>query len=237
MINEEDHLRIQCLSPGFQVRETWEWASKIDDLFEESVDYAFDEKLGYLTSCPTNVGTGIRASVMMHLPALVITGQINRVLSAVTQIGLAVRGLYGEGSEATGNLFQVSNQITLGQSELEIIDNLHRITRQIISQEKEARKRLLSESRLRLEDRVRRSYGILRYAATIDSKETAQRLSDVRLGVSMGLLPEVNAQVLNELLVSTQPGFLQYLSGGHLSPEERDVKRAELIRRRLASAG
>jgi len=237
MINEEDHLRIQCLSPGFQVRETWDWASKIDDLFEENLEYAFDEKLGYLTSCPTNVGTGLRASVMMHLPALVLTGQINRILSAVTQVGLAVRGLYGEGSEAIGNLFQVSNQITLGQSETEIIDNLYRVTRQIADQEREARRRLMAESRLRIADRVRRSYGILRHAEIIDSKESAQRLSDLRLGVSLGLVPEVSEQTLNELLVSTQPGFLQHSHGGALSPEQRDVKRAELIRRRLAEAG
>lgn len=235
MINEEDHLRIQCLYPGFQVREAWEYASKIDDIFEESVDYAFDEKYGYLTSCPTNVGTGIRASVMMHLPALVMTGQINRILSAVTQVGLAVRGLYGEGSEATGNLFQVSNQITLGQSESEILDNLHAVARQLIGHEKAARERLLRESRTRVEDRVRRSYGILKYASVIDSKEAAQRLSDIRLGAHLGLLPEVDQDVLNELIVSTQPGFLQQQSGEALTPEQRDMTRAQIIRSRLAS--
>lgn len=236
MINEEDHLRIQCLYPGFQIREAWEYASKIDDIFEESVDYAFDEKYGYLTSCPTNVGTGIRASVMMHLPALVLTGQINRILSAVTQVGLAVRGLYGEGSEATGNLFQVSNQITLGQSETEIIDNLYSVARQIIGHEKAARERLLStDSRPRIEDRIRRSYGILSYAGIMDSKEAAQRLSDVRLGVHLGLLPEANPEVLNELLVSTQPGFLQQTFGEALTPEQRDMKRAQMIRSRLAT--
>ncbi len=235
MINEEDHLRIQCLYPGFQIREAWEYASKIDDIFEESVDYAFDEKYGYLTSCPTNVGTGIRASVMMHLPALVLTGQINRILSAVTQVGLAVRGLYGEGSEATGNLFQVSNQITLGQSETEIIDNLYSVARQIIGHEKAARERLLVDSRPRIEDRIRRSYGILSYAGIMDSKEAAQRLSDVRLGVHLGLLPEANPEVLNELLVSTQPGFLQQTFGEALTPEQRDMKRAQMIRSRLAT--
>ncbi|WP_027093382.1 protein arginine kinase [Cohnella thermotolerans] len=235
MINEEDHLRIQCLYPGFQIREAWEYASKVDDIFEESVDYAFDEKYGYLTSCPTNVGTGIRASVMMHLPALVITGQINRILSAVTQVGLAVRGLYGEGSEATGNLFQISNQITLGQSETEILDNLHSVARQMIGHEKAARDRLLAESRARIEDRVRRSYGILSYASIIDSKEAAQRLSDVRLGVNLGLLPEVELDVLNELIVSTQPGFLQQKFGEALNPEQRDMTRAQIIRSRLAT--
>jgi protein arginine kinase len=235
MVNEEDHLRIQCLCSGFQVREAWDWASKIDDIFEEQVDYAFDEKHGYLTSCPTNVGTGIRASIMMHLPALVMTGQINRILSAVTQVGLTVRGLYGEGSEATGNLFQVSNQITLGQSEQEIIENLFQVARQIIEHEKSARSKLLTESRPRVEDRVRRSFGILTQAVIMDSKEASQRLSDIRLGVHLGLLPGVNAQTLNELLVSTQPGFLQQTFGEVLSPEQRDMTRAELIRSRLAT--
>jgi protein arginine kinase len=235
MVNEEDHLRIQCLCSGFQVREAWDWASKIDDIFEEQVDYAFDEKHGYLTSCPTNVGTGIRASIMMHLPALVMTGQINRILSAVTQVGLTVRGLYGEGSEATGNLFQVSNQITLGQSEQEIIENLFQVARQIIEHEKSARSKLLTESRPRVEDRVRRSFGVLTQAIIMDTKEASQRLSDIRLGVHLGLLPGVNAQTLNELLVSTQPGFLQQTFGEVLSPEQRDMTRAELIRSRLAT--
>ncbi|KIL34518.1 ATP:guanido phosphotransferase [Cohnella kolymensis] len=235
MINEEDHLRIQCLCSGFQIRQAWDWASKIDDIFEEQVDYAFDEKHGYLTSCPTNVGTGIRASVMMHLPALVITGQINRILSAVTQVGLAVRGLYGEGSEAAGNLFQVSNQITLGQSEQEIIENLHQVARQMIEHEKAARTKLLSESRPRVEDRIRRSFGILTQAMIMDSKEASQRLSDIRLGVHLGLIDDVKDQTLNELLVSTQPGFLQQTYGEALSPEQRDMTRAELIRSRLAT--
>lgn len=233
MINEEDHLRIQCMRPGFQIHEAWETADRIDDVFEEQIDYAFDEEHGYLTSCPTNVGTGIRASVMMHLPALVLTGQINRILTAVTQVGLAVRGLYGEGSEATGNLFQVSNQITLGQSEREIVQNLHQVVRQIIEHERSARAKLLAESKLRIEDRVLRSYGILSHAAIMDSKEAAQRLSDVRLGVHLGILTQVNAQMLNELMVSTQPGFLQMTYGEALHPEQRDMTRAELIRGRL----
>jgi len=235
MINEEDHLRIQCLYPGFQIPEAWDFSSKIDDLFEESVDYAFDEKRGYLTSCPTNVGTGIRASVMMHLPALVLTGQINRILTAVTQVGLAVRGLYGEGSEATGNLFQISNQITLGQSEQEIIDNLHSVAKQIIGHEKAARSKLMTESRTRIEDRIKRSFGILSYATIIDSKEASQRLSDIRLGVHLGLLPQVSLETINELTVSTQPGFLQQAFGETLSPEQRDVARAQMIRTKLAS--
>ncbi|SDS57064.1 protein arginine kinase [Paenibacillaceae bacterium GAS479] len=235
MINEEDHLRIQCLYPGFQVKEAWQLAGRIDDIYEKATEYAFDEKRGFLTSCPTNVGTGIRASVMMHLPALVMTQQINRILSAITQVGLAVRGLYGEGSEALGNLFQISNQITLGQSEEEIIDNLHGVVRQIIEHEKAARQRLMQESQLRLEDRVKRSYGILSHAAIMESKESAQRLSDVRLGIDLGMIREVSPQVMNELMVMTQPGFLQQAFEEKMNTEQRDMRRAELIRNQLAS--
>ncbi|GAA3412019.1 protein arginine kinase [Paenibacillus hodogayensis] len=236
MVNEEDHLRIQCLSPGFQIREAWDVANRIDDVFESQVDYAFEERHGFLTSCPTNVGTGIRASVMMHLPALVLTQQMNRILQAINQVGLAVRGIYGEGSEAIGNVFQVSNQITLGQSEEEIIDNLHSVAKQIIEHERAARQKLLAESRIRVTDRVKRSYGILSHAAIMDSKEASQRLSDVRLGVDLGLLDGVSPHALNELMVMTQPGFLQQYARTKLSADDRDVRRAELIRDKIAGA-
>jgi protein arginine kinase len=233
MVNEEDHIRIQCLCPGFQVKEVWDLANQIDDIFESHLDYGYDEKRGYLTSCPTNVGTGIRASVMMHLPALVISQQINRILSAVTQVGLTVRGLYGEGSEALGNLFQISNQITLGQSEEEIIDNLHSVARQIIEHERAARQKLMAESRMRIVDRVNRSLGILSYAEIMDSKEAAQRLSDVRLGIDIGVIQYLSSNILNELLVMTQPGFLQQHAGESLTAEERDIRRAQLIREKF----
>ncbi|MFE5324629.1 protein arginine kinase [Paenibacillus sp. NPDC056579] len=234
MVNEEDHLRIQCLCPGFQIKEAWDLASQIDDIFEVQMDYAFDEKRGFLTSCPTNVGTGIRASVMIHLPALVLTQQINRILSAITQVGLAVRGLYGEGSEALGNLFQISNQITLGQSEQEIIDNLYGVVRQIIEHERAAREKLQLENKAKLLDRISRSYGIMSYAAIMDSKEAAQRLSDVRLGIDIGIIKNVPTQVMNELMVMTQPGFLQQYAGEKLSAEERDIRRAQLIREKFS---
>jgi len=234
MVNEEDHLRIQCLCPGFQIKEAWDLASRIDDIFETQLDYAFDEKRGYLTSCPTNVGTGIRASVMLHLPALVLTQQINRILSAITQVGLTVRGIYGEGSEALGNLFQISNQITLGQSEDEIIDNLYSVIRQIIGHERAARQRLIQETKVKIFDRVSRSYGTLSYAGIMDSKEAAQRLSDVRLGIDLGFIRNVSTRTLNELLVMTQPGFLQQSAGDKLTPEERDIRRAQLIREKLS---
>lgn len=234
MVNEEDHLRIQVLASGFQIREAWALANQVDDIFEEHLEYAFDEKRGFLTSCPTNVGTGIRASVMIHLPALVITQQINRILQAITQVGLAVRGIYGEGSEAIGNLFQISNQITLGQSEDEILDNLYSVVRQIMEHERSARQVLAAESKARMQDRVCRSYGILTHAVIIDSKEAAQRLSDVRLGLDLGMVPNVSHTALNELLVMTQPAFLQQFAGEKLSADGRDIRRAELIRSRLA---
>lgn len=234
MVNEEDHLRIQVLSPGFQIKEAWAIANRVDDIFETSLEYAFDERRGFLTSCPTNVGTGIRASVMIHLPALVMTQQINRILQAITQVGLAVRGIYGEGSEAVGNLFQISNQITLGQSEEEILDNLYGVVRQIIEHERSARALLATESKARLHDRVGRSFGVLTHAVIMDSKEAAQRLSDVRLGADLGILKEVPQTALNELLVMTQPAFLQQWAGEKLSADDRDIRRAELIRSRLA---
>jgi protein arginine kinase len=233
MVNEEDHLRIQCIMPGLRLGEAWEQASHLDDALESHLPYAFHEKFGYLTACPTNVGTGIRASVMMHLPGLVISGQINRMLSAVSQVGLAVRGIYGEGSEAAGNIFQVSNQVTLGETEEEIIGNLESIVNQLIDHERNARRALFQSNREALEDRVCRSFGILAYARRMDSKETLQRLSDVRLGIDLGIIKGVSASILKELMVMTQPAFLQKYYCKELSPGERDVRRAALIRERL----
>ncbi|MCL6575377.1 protein arginine kinase [Kyrpidia sp.] len=233
MVGEEDHLRIQCLFPGLQLKPAWDMASRVDDALEATLDWAYDEKRGYLTACPTNVGTGMRASVMMHLPALVMTDQIRRVLHAISQVGLAVRGIYGEGTEAVGNLFQVSNQITLGQSEEEIVHNLYGVTRQLIEHERRARQLLLEQNRPELEDRIGRSYGILRYAKRLDSKETMQRLSDVRLGIDLGIITGVPKGILKELMVLTRPALLQTYEGRELSPQERDVHRAALIRERL----
>lgn len=233
MLNEEDHIRIQCLFPGFQLEGAWNQANSLDDWFESHLDFAFDEKYGFLTSCPTNVGTGLRASVMMHLPALVMGQHMNRILPAINQLGLVVRGIYGEGSDALGNIFQISNQITLGRSETEIIEDLANVTKQLIEQERQARKSILESSRLRLEDRIYRSYGILSNARVIESKEATQRLSDVRLGIDLGLIKGTSSTILNELIVLTQPGFLQQYAGETLSPEQRDERRAKLIRERL----
>lgn len=233
MINEEDHLRIQCLFPGFQLTEALQAANEIDDWLEEHVNYAFDEKFGYLTSCPTNAGTGLRASVMMHLPGLVMTQQINRIVPAINQLGLVVRGIYGEGSEALGNIFQISNQITLGKSEEDIVEDLKSVVSQIISQERSAREALEKTSNIQLEDRVFRSYGILANSRIIETKEAAQCLSDLRLGIDMGYIKNISRSILNELMILTQPGFLQQYAGGPLRPNERDIRRAALIRERL----
>ncbi|GGH85481.1 protein arginine kinase [Pullulanibacillus pueri] len=233
MVNEEDHLRIQCLFPGFQLNEALTLANGIDDWIEEKFNYAFDETRGYLTSCPTNVGTGLRASVMVHLPALMITQRMNRIAPAINQFGLAVRGIYGEGSEALGNVFQISNQITLGKSEEDIVEDLRGVVMQLINQEKAARKDLLKMSKVQLEDRVYRSYGILANSRIIHSKEAAKCLSDVRLGIDLELIDELPKTILNELMVLTQPGFLQHYFRESLTPDERDIRRATLIRERI----
>lgn len=233
MLNEEDHIRIQCMFPGLQLKNAWELANQIDDLIEEVVPYSFDEELGYLTACPTNVGTGLRASVMLHLPGLVMTKQLNRVLSALGQVGLAVRGLYGEGSEMSGNIVQISNQITLGHSEQDIISNLLDVTRQIISREEQARESLVKEYRDKVADKAGRAYGQLRYATIMSSEEAMELLSDVRLGCDLGILEEVDSNILNELLVLIRPYNLQKMVGKELEPHERDTKRAELIRERI----
>lgn len=233
MLNEEDHIRIQCLFPGFQLGEALDMANQLDDWIEEEADYAFDEQRGYLTSCPTNVGTGLRASVMMHLPALVLTHKINRIIPAINQLGLVVRGIYGEGSEAIGNLFQISNQITLGKSEKDIVEDLISVVQQLIDQERSTREALYQSSHIQLEDRVYRSFGTLAYSRIIESNETAKCLSDVRLGIDLGIIKDVSRTILNELMILTQPGFLQQYFGGPLRPDERDIRRAALIRERL----
>jgi len=235
MVNEEDHLRIQILLPGQQLDQAWELASKIDDALEVKVPFAFHQQRGYLTACPTNLGTGLRASVMVHLPGLVLTGKANDLLTALGQSRLVVRGLYGEGSDALGNLFQISNQLSLGHSEDEIIRHLDQVTNQVVEHEHRAREALHRELGEQLEDRLHRAFGLLSQARIISSDEAMRLLSDVRLGVDLGLLPHVKVQALNELLVSTRPAFLQNQAGHEFSPRERDVRRATLIRERLSA--
>jgi len=230
MINEEDHLRIQCLLPGLQMGKCFELAQEIDDKLEKSLDFAFDEHRGYLTSCPTNVGTGMRASVMLHLPGIAISGQRTRIFQNINQLGMTVRGLYGEGTEIVGNYVQLSNQITLGQTENEIITNLGIISRQIVEQEKMLRKSLQEEMKYQLEDRVGRAYGILTNARVMSSNEALALLSDVRLGVDLGIIKGISPFIINQLVVAIKPAHLQRRSGGEMEAFIRDVKRAEVIK-------
>lgn len=233
MINEEDHLRIQAIYPGLQLEKAWEEADSYDNLFEDKLDYAFHERYGYLTACPTNVGTGLRASVMLHVPALIMTKQFNRILGALSQVGVAVRGLYGEGTDILGNLVQISNQITLGQSEKEIINNLFSVTRQVIEQENAARQSLLNENREQILDQSWRALGVLKYAHLLSSQEAIQLLSDVRLGFELGLIPKVERRLVTQLLIIIRPACLQLLAGKELDSRERDQERARQIRKRI----
>jgi protein arginine kinase len=233
MVNEEDHLRIQSFCPGLELEQAWQGANSLDDLLERRLKFSFHEERGFLTSCPTNAGTGMRASVMVHLPALVLTKQVGRVFNNVAKFGLTVRGLYGEGTEAFGNLFQISNQITLGQKEEEIIDNLYRITKQVIEQERMVRQGILVHGREEILNRVGRAYGTLKYAHIISTQEAMTLLSDLRLGVDLDLNREVSRRTLNELIILIGPAFLQKIVERELGPEERDVQRAVLIRKKL----
>jgi protein arginine kinase len=233
MINEEDHVRIQCLAPGLQLREAWELADKVDDLLEENLSYAYDEQLGYLTTCPTNVGTGMRASLMMHLPALAMTNNIREVLHAVGRVGITVRGIYGEGSEVKGDIYQISNQISLGQSEDDIINNIIAVARQIIDKERKARQVLMDNGRLQLEDRIYRSLGIFTNARMLNTEEALELISNLRLGVSLGILKDMDLKLLNQLLFMIQPAHVQKHKGRELQPLERDIIRAELIHERI----
>ncbi len=233
MINEEDHLRIQVLQSGFRLWEAWQRISEVDDKLAELVDYAFSPQYGYLTACPTNVGTGIRVSVMMHLPALEWTKQLRKVFKAVNKMNLAVRGLYGEGTQASGDFYQVSNQITLGKSEQEIVGTVESVVRQIIHYERKVRQALITDSRGNLEDRVWRAYGMLKNARIISSDETMDLLSSVRMGVNMGLISDVSIDTVNELFVQTQPAHLQKREGREIDTADRDAARAQLIRLRL----
>ncbi|MEM7810371.1 MAG: protein arginine kinase [Planctomycetota bacterium] len=233
MVNEEDHLRIQVLHSGFDLEDTWRRVDALDDAIEEEVTYAFDDQFGYLTSCPTNCGTGIRVSVMLHLPALVLTKEIQKVFQALQKISLAVRGLYGEGSQAMGDFYQISNQTTLGKSEDEIIANLREVVPNIIGYERRYRDALVKRDRQQLHDQVARAHGILRNAQTISSEETMHLLSSLRMGINTGLIDDVEMQTVNELFIQTQPAHLQKLREEELPSSERNVARAAYLRSRL----
>ncbi|MGQ0633816.1 MAG: protein arginine kinase [Planctomycetaceae bacterium] len=235
MVNEEDHLRIQVLRSGFELDACWQEISRIDDLLEERVNFAFNEDLGYLTACPTNVGTGIRVSVLMHLPALVLTKEIQKVFQALQKISLAVRGLYGEGSQAMGDFYQISNQITLGKSEEQLLKNLKDVVPNIISYERKVRQALVKESRQALHDKISRAYGTLKSAQSISSEETMHLLSSVRMGVNLGLIDDLPIPTVNELFIHTQPAHLQKLRKSNLDSADRNVARAAYLRQRLSS--
>lgn len=236
MINEEDHLRIQVLRSGLELEPLWREISAIDDALSSQLEFAFDEKLGYLTACPTNVGTGMRVSVMLHLPALKMTGEIEKVLRAAKDLRLAVRGLYGEGTDAIGDFYQISNQITLGQAEEEFVKEFSSsVIPRIVEYERAAREALCSERSVQLDDKVWRAFGILENARAMASDETLFFLSHVRMGVSMGRLSGIDVGTINEMLLQVQPAHLQKLHGGKLTGEERSVARANYLRQRFGS--
>jgi protein arginine kinase len=237
MVNEEDHLRLQVMHSGFTLDETWQEIDRVDDLLEERIGYAFSEEFGYLTACPTNVGTGMRASVMLHLPALEHTKQIEKVFRALQKINLAVRGLYGEGSRASGHFYQISNQVTLGKSETTILNEIQGVIPQIISYERQARTSWQRDNRQGLQDKISRAYGTLCSATMMTSEETMELLSFVRLGINLQILDEITIPTVNELFIHTQPAHLQKLMGAPLDGEERNAARARYLRSRLREAG
>src|SRR5213593_3179295 len=233
MINEEDHLRMQALRPGLQLKQAWQAIDSIDTRLEKKLEYAFNPELGYLTACPTNLGTGIRVSAMLHLPGLVLDEQINPIIQSVNKLGLAVRGLYGEGTEAFGNVFQVSNQMTLGEAETDIVERLNKVLTQLIEHEENGRGSLLEKKPKMVFNHIGRAYGTLANAHSITSKETMNLLSLMRLGIDLGMFPGAERALVDELFIVTQPAHLQKQFAEKLSAEERDVLRADMLRDRL----
>ena len=236
MVNEEDHLRLQVLRSGLQLDEAWEQINRVDDILEEELEFIYHNRFGYLTACPTNVGSGIRVSVMLHLPALKLTGEIEKVFRAAKDMKLAVRGLYGEGTEATGDFYQISNQTTLGKEEAEILDDFkHQVIPRIIDFEHHARRTLRSERAIALDDRVYRALGVLRSARLLASDETLFLLSHLRMGVHLGRVKDVEIKTVNDLVLMTQPAHLQKLMGKKLDGDERKAARAEFVRHKLGA--
>jgi len=233
MINEEDHLRIQVMKSGFDVSEAWNQINELDDLIENQVNYAYSDKLGYLTACPTNVGTGMRVSVMMHLPALVITDQIEKVFRSLARLNLVVRGMYGEGTQAMGDFYQISNQLTLGKTEEDLVARVAEVVPVVVSYERKAREHLVSENQHDLFDQVSRAYGTLQSAQQISSEETMQLLSRVRMGVNLGLIGDVELPTVNKLFIHTQPAHLQKLARGPLTSNQRNIERANYLQSHL----
>ncbi len=234
MINEEDHLRLQSIRSGFQVMEAWRIVNRLDDEIDKQVEYAFSYEWGYLSACPTNTGTGVRASMLVHLPALVHTGQIDKVLHGISQMGLAVRGFYGEGSEVMGNLFQISNRTALGTSEIDIVQSLEKVVKQVLDYEGKAREILLRDARSQIEDKVWRAYGILKYCRKVAHREVMSLTSAVRLGLCLKMVDSISVVGLNSMVFKSQPAHLQKRFGRQMGPSERDVVRADTVRKVLA---
>ncbi|MEJ2186387.1 MAG: protein arginine kinase [Gemmatimonadota bacterium] len=237
LVNEEDHLRLQSLLSGLRIRDAYRLVDSLDEELGSELPMAFHHEFGFLTSCPTNVGTGLRASLLVHLPGLVLTKEIGKVLQGLGQVGLTFRGLYGEGSEVVGNFFQVSNQTTLGKSEEDLVDHLERIVRQVIQYEAQARSVLMREAPSVIEDKIWRAYGLLRYARSLSFEEVMNLLSGVRLGVSMKLLPKVSVYTLNKIMIYSQAAHLEQAAGRPLADSEADLHRAAYVRGALASDG
>jgi protein arginine kinase len=237
MVNEEDHLRMQSLLSGLRIQEAWNMVDRVDDSLGRELPFAFHPEFGFLTSCPTNVGSGLRASVFMHLPGLVLTKEIGKALRGLGELGLTFRGLYGEGSEVVGNFFQVSNQTTLGRTEEDLIEHLDRVVRKVIADELHARQVLLRDARSVTEDKIWRAYGLLRYARSLSFDELMNLLSGVRLGVSLKLLPGLRVYTLNKMMIFTQPAHLEQAAGRDLTEAEGDAHRASFVRRILSSEG
>ncbi|MCK5215327.1 MAG: protein arginine kinase [Candidatus Omnitrophica bacterium] len=233
MVNEEDHMRIQVMQSGFNLEKTWKIINAIDDKLSKKLRFAFSSNWGYLTACPTNTGTAMRGSVMLHLPALVMTKQINKVLSAIAKLSFASRGFYGEGTQAKGNIYQISNQVSLGHSEEDILQNINGLIRQVIEQEEQARQALLLQNKHMLADKIFRSLGVLKNAHIISSQETIELLSMVRMGIDLGIIDSIDRQVINTLFIMIQPAHLQKIEGKRLTVSARDVKRASVIREKL----
>ena len=235
MINEEDHIRIQVLFPGLNLEEGWQVCTDLDDELEKSLNYAFHEKFGYLTSCPTNTGTGLRASVMLHLPALSMIGQMNNVMESLRKMGLTVRGLYGEGSKALGNLYQISNQTTIGEKEEDTIKKINKIVYQIIARERNSRKYLFDKDGVELEDKIFRSLGILNYSRVISTLEAMNHLSNVKLGTDMGIIKDIKSKQIINLMLDIQPASIQKIENKNIEDKQVDILRGETLRKKLKS--
>lgn len=234
MMNEEDHVRLQVVQSGFDIMNAWRIVDEVDTELGKYLKFDFSKKFGYLTSCPTNTGTGLRASVMLHLTALVMTGQIEKVFEAISKLGMTIRGFYGEGTESFGDFFQISNQVALGHSEMDILDNLERVIRKIIDREKKTREEMLKNRKVYVQDRIDRSKSTLESAKVITSNETVKLLSSIRLGSDLGLVKDISMGDVNEIMLHTQPAHLQKIAGERIGPHDRDVKRADFIREKLA---